>query len=300
MYARNVIDIDIYRYLKTRTLTKESSRNYRRYLEQFYWYCVDNKIDPDTADAITVQEWFDTRTEWSNAALRHAATALRGFYTWKYGATHPMTQLRVKHVEPPPQRTLDEEEVMKILASLDPTSHSGVRNLAIITLMIDTGLRASEVCNIELSRLDIKKNRIMVRVKGGRWGEAVYFDYTRHCIANWLAIRPFIAQPLCEYLFVSIGGKEPGTKMTRWGLRSTLERICRRAGVEGVSPHVMRRTFATLATEYGAPTRLVQVAGRWKDIRMVETYTRVLQPEKIKPYSVVNRLMGIQNQDPET
>lgn len=119
---------------------------------------------------------------------------------------------------------------------------------------------------------------------------------------RWLAIRPFIAEPACDHLIVSIGGKEPGKKMTRWGLRSTLERICKRAGVQGVSPHVMRRTFATLATENGAPSRLLQVAGRWKDIRMVETYTRTLQAEKIRPFSVVDRLMGLtpENEDSQT
>jgi hypothetical protein len=49
-----------------------------------------------------------------------------------------------------------------------------------------------------------------------------------------------------------------------------------------------------ISPEYGAPTRLVQVAGRWRDIRMVETYPKPLQAEKIQPYSVVNRLMGFQ------
>jgi len=293
MYSRNVIDIDIYRFLKSTTLAKETRMNYRRHLEGFYWYCTDNNLNPDTADPITVQEWFDTHANWSNSTLVFASSALRAFYAWKYGADHPLMQIKVKREETPPQRTLNEEELLKILASLDSNTYIGIRNLAILTLMADTGLRATEVCNVQLARMDIKKKKIDVKIKGSRWGEAVYFDYTANCIAHWLSIRPFIASPVCEFLFVSIGGKWPGKKMTRYGLRTTIERICRKAGVEGVSPHVMRRTFATLAIENGAPSRLVQLAGRWKDLRMVETYTRALQPEKIEPFSVVNRLMGV-------
>ena len=291
--THTMIDVEIYRFLKTVSLGELTGKTYRTYIERFYWHCKDNDIDPDKVDAIHVQEWFATKPNWSNSTRVYAAAALRAFYSWKYGKAHPIMELKIRKKQPPPQRTLTGEEVLKVMASLDQHTYTGIRNLALITLMVDTGLRATEVCNVVLSRMDLKNSKLQVMIKGGEWGEAVYFDYTQDCIFRWLAIRPFIADPLCEHLMVSIGGKDPGKKMTRWGLRSTLERICKRAGVEGVSPHVMRRTFATLATENGAPSRLLQVAGRWKDIRMVETYTRTLQPEKIRPYSVVNRLMGL-------
>jgi hypothetical protein len=67
----------------------------------------------------------------------------------------------------------------------------------------------------------------------------------------------------------------------------------------GIAKRYAADTFATLSTENGAPTRLVQLAGRWKDIRMVETYTRTLQPEKIKPFSVMNNIMGVDRPQPE-
>jgi integrase/recombinase XerD len=296
MYAKRMIDIEIYRFLKSTTLSEISQNGYRRYIELFYWYCVDRNIDPADADVITAQEWLDSK-KWANSTKIFATSAIRNFYAWKFGKTHAMHLLKVKRIETPPQRTLDEEEVMKVMASIDLNTQAGIRNIAIITLMIDTGLRANEVCNVQLARMDLKKNRLHVPIKGNRWGEAVYFDYTRHCISQWLAVRPFVAEPLCEYLFVSLGGRRAGARLTRYGLATTLERVCRKAGVLNVTPHSMRRTFATLATELGAPSRLVQVAGRWKDFRMVEHYTRTLRPEKIEPYSVINHLMGIDKRD---
>ena len=57
----------------------------------------------------------------------------------------------------------------------------------------------------------------------------------------------------------------------------------------------MRRTFATLAIKNGAPTRLVQIAGRWKNIREVERYTRALDAADLEPYSPVGNLFGDQD-----
>jgi integrase len=58
--------------------------------------------------------------------------------------------------------------------------------------------------------------------------------------------------------------------MTCFGLLYALLDVAEKAGVHGVTVHIMRRTFATLATEYGAPSRLVQAASRWKDISVVD------------------------------
>ncbi len=299
MYDKRVIDIEIQRFLKTVQVSEKTAWHYRHYISQFHWYCIDNNINPDNADPATVADWFATHEHWSSSTKHFAAAALHSFYGWKYGGQHPMMAVRVKRVDPGPQRTLSETEVSMLLSSINTRTQKGIRDLAILTLMVDTGLRAAEVCNIQMKKLDIRRKRLSVIIKGGRWGEAVFFDYTAQCLQNWLAIRPSIANPECETVFCSIGGKSPGESMTRYGLRTIMERLGKQTGLEHFSPHAMRRTFATLATEYGAPTRLVQLAGRWRDIRMVETYTKMLQPEKLRPYSVVNRLMGVDGTDEE-
>ncbi len=291
MYDKRMIEVEVRRFLQTVPLSPKTQYHYQHYICSFTWYCLDNGMNPEHVAPATVKEWFDTH-RWSSSTMHFAAAALRTFYRWKYGEAHPILAVRVRRVDPGPQRTLTAEEVSMLLSSINTRTEKGIRDLALLTLMIDTGLRASEVCDIEMRRLDIRNRKLTVRIKGGRWGEAVFFEYTANCLNNWLGIRPHIAEPYCDKVFCGIGGKTPGEAMTRFGIRTTVERLAKHAGIEHFSPHAMRRTFATLATEYGAPTRLVQLAGRWKDIRMVETYTRTLQPEKLKPYSVVNRLMG--------
>lgn len=86
-------------------------------------------------------------------------------------------------------------------------------------------------------------------------------------------------------------GKTPGQKMTRHGLRKLFSYWGKAADVGRLSPHDLRRTMATLLTEAGAPSRLVQELGGWSDIRMVERYTRAIQPSQIEKYSPIRSIM---------
>lgn len=299
MYNKSMIECAVATYLQTSTLSQNTKTLYRRYLLEFLWWAIDQGESVPDANAATVARWFAKHPEWS-ASTRHSATAaLREFYKFQFGANHAMTLVKVRRVVAPPQRTLTEEEVATLLGVCDTTTEKGIRDLAIITMMVDTGLRASEVCDIELRRVDLRKNSLQVICKGGEWGVANFFDYTASCLLRWLAVRPLVADPDNLYFFVSIGGKAPGGKMTRYGIRSILQSLSVKANLDPVSPHAMRRTFATLATENGSPTRLVQAAGRWKSIRMVEHYTRKVHPEKIRPYSPINHIMGVKSpEDP--
>lgn len=75
------------------------------------------------------------------------------------------------------------------------------------------------------------------------------------------------------------------------GLRKLFTRLAKNAGLDALSPHDMRRTFATLALKTGAPTRIVQAAGRWKSIEMVERYSQAIKPHDMIPFSPVWRIM---------
>jgi site-specific recombinase XerD len=292
-YTKRMIEMAIHAYLKTSMLSDRTRELYRHYLLMFVDWMFKNKLDPEGVDLLNITDWFNEHPTWSASTKHTAAATIREFYRYQFGEQHPLTKVKVKRIDPGPQRTLTEEELAAVLGQIDTSSEQGIRNMAMITLMVDTGLRASEVCNIEMRRLDVKNKRLTVKIKGGNFGEAVFFEYTAHCLINWLSIRPMLADPENPFVFCAIRGKTPGHQMTRYGVRMLLNALSRKADIELVSPHAMRRTFATLATEHGAPTRLVQVAGRWKSIRMVETYTQRVKPEKIAPFSPVNHIMGL-------
>jgi site-specific recombinase XerD len=218
--------------------------------------------------------------------------ACKSFYHFT-GAHEVVAGLKSPPVKGRLQRTLTEAEALAVIASLDSSTVIGKRDLAIIGFLLATGLRASEVCNLRLADVDITARTFSVLVKGGNIEQGVFDEHVAALLESWLAVRPTVARPETDTVFVSIHRAEAkrGHKLTREGIKLLCKRLAQRAGVRHFSPHALRRTFATLATENGCPTRLLQDAGRWKSLVMVETYTRALRLRAFEKYSPLAHLL---------
>jgi integrase len=291
-----VIATDVMRCFASLDLSPATQEMYKYFLRDFFAWLARERPDvsPKQADTVIAFDWMNREhRHWSRSSRYNAAASLRKFYRWKYGGSHPMCGLKTKKSEPGPQRSLERDELLAVLAGIDTNTHRGIRDLAILTLMADTGMRSGEICSLTMSDLDLAHMRLTVTVKGGAVQEKLFFRYAAACLDDWLAIRNQIAAEGVRQVFVSIGGKQPGKRLTVSGLRYLTGHRANDAGIQSFSPHAMRRTFATLATENGAPTRVVQEAGGWSSIRMVERYTQRLRTEAIAPFSPVDRLMDI-------
>jgi site-specific recombinase XerD len=227
-----------------------------------------------------LREWgANIRGQWSPATCKTAVTACRGLFAWLLEEgelqENPALGLKTPQVPKRIQRTITTEEMRAMLSICDDHTVKGRRDCALLNLLIDTGLRAAEICRLCKQAVDLRHHVITVTVKGGNEELAYFGDSTAHAIRAWLDVRA--AAPGVDSLFISVGGGTPGQPLTTRGLRIIVKRIGEQAGVDGVSPHAFRRGFACIATEAGAPSRTVQIAGRWSDIQMVERYTQALR-----------------------
>jgi len=228
-----------------------------------------------------------------DATIRRSVNALKAFYSFALGKRSPARTLPVPSAKRRKQRTLNWNQALAVMSSCDTSDARGRRNLAIICLGLDSGLREAELCRLSVAQLDLSTARLTVRVKGGNDGDGIFGPHTVAALASWLAERPAYAAPGVDTVFVSIGGDTPGRALTPSGLRCIFRRIGRLAGLEqGFSPHDLRRSFATMSHKLGAPTRIVQVAGRWSDVQMVERYTQSLSVEDMAPYSPVSHILN--------
>ena len=244
--------------------------------------------------------WLDARISWSPSTQYTGIVAVRNFFRWLVGkANSPAEALPLPKRIMRLQRTLDEVKLQRIFAALDTATPKGIRDLAMLTVLLDTGLRAAEVCALRHDHVDLEGRTLTCRIKGGRWATGVFSNYTRSCIETWVPVREKIARAESDTLFVGIGGIHPGTPITRDGLRAIFRQLGKKSGVGLISPHDFRRTFATLALRGGAPSRLVQVAGRWNSLEMVERYSQAIVPADFDPYSPVDRLMGLRVKPPD-
>jgi integrase len=269
-------------FLLENAYAESTATHYRRILTD-----LCSQIDPETMTAKDLDTWLESHANWGGKTKWLAFCAARSFLRWAYGHTHPALKLKRKVPDSPPQRTLSPSQAQKLLASFDTSRNKGVRDLAIATLLLDTGIRSSELCSLRLDKIDMNDQLLAVEVKGGRWEYGIFSTITAEYLEGWLDIRGDYALPSVTTLFVGIGGTKPGTPLTPDGLRVIVRRWGEKSGVGKLSPHDFRRSMATIATIAGAPSRTVQKNGRWKDIREVERYTRALNMRAFLPYSPV-------------
>jgi integrase len=228
---------------------------------------------------------FVRRPGWGNSRHCLALAVAQKYIRWKFGDSHPALAARIKRITGRPQRALDDETALKLLASFDRYTPKGARDLAICSLALDTGLRCSELCRLLLVDVNLSVCNLDVIVKGGHWEAAVFSTESAAYIAHWLESRR--PAPGVATLFINI---QTGARLTSAGLNKIVGRWGARLGIR-LSPHDLRRTFTVLATEEGAPERVLMAGGRWTDSRMISRYTRTLKLESMRKYLPMGRLM---------
>lgn len=228
---------------------------------------------------------FIIRPEWGNSQQNVALHCIKKFLRWRFGAVHPALMTRLKRIEPPPRRSLNPDQAVKVLASFNTYTAAGARGLAIIAFGLDTGFRRAELCSVQLADIDFYSNTARALCKGGQWGVGAFTDQCAHILQQWLQLR----RPAdgVGNLFVSL---KTGQAMTGDGLNCFFKRLSSDIGFR-ISAHDLRASFATLSTIYGAPSRTLQLAGRWKSQEMVEHYTGNLQLSAVRPHLPMSNLL---------
>jgi site-specific recombinase XerD len=287
------------KFITVAKLAATTKELYAHYLNLWGAFISRREITLKQARPIDAAEFLKDWPGWSDSTRYSAVCAIRSFYIWKFGVRHPLLEFNIIRSDPGPQPTPDLETLNKLLASLDTSTPCGKRHLAMLMLMLDTGLRATEVCRLDLEHLDMSKGILWVSRKGGKWKPARFFDYTVSCMASWLAVRPMFAKPEVKNVFVITMQPNAGEAMDRNTLRVLFYRLGERAKIGKFNPHQMRRAFATLAIDNGASSTLVQNAGGWSDIGMLQKYTQALNLERMRQFSPVDNLMGLHQKPQE-
>jgi integrase/recombinase XerD len=168
---------------------------------------------------------------------------------------------------------LTDDERLALLAAPSRRAPTGIRNRAMIAIMLDAGLRCAECCGLGLRDVDLQTGRIMVRQGKGKkdrivWAGAATLD----AIAAWLDVRPEGDGPL----FCTLNGKPVHTSY----VRAMLDRMEKRAGIRhNVSPHTLRHTCATDLLRQTGNLRIVQRALGHSSITTTTIYAHIVDDE---------------------
>jgi integrase/recombinase XerD len=159
------------------------------------------------------------------------------------------------------------EEIKLLLALPDQDNESGMRDKAMMELLYSSGLRASEICNLELG--DLTDHKILI--KCGKRSKPRAIPITDDA---FLAINKYIDDYRGKergYLFLTQGGK----KINRQFLSKTIRNYARKLGLQELTTHTLRHACATHLLDQGADLRLIQEILGHSSISSTQRYTHL-------------------------
>lgn len=181
---------------------------------------------------------------------------------WK----NPMRKTKPPRVDIEPLDPVKESITGALLNTCEKGTFYGDRDSAIVLLLMDTGVRASELLSIDIDDVNILNGSIMIKAgKGGKYRSVFFGKKTRKALRIWLRH--------CEQhgpLF-HIQSKQ---RLTYSGLREVIRRRAKRAGVEAPSLHSFRRFFALQSLRNGMNIYSLQAILGHADLQVLRRYLK--------------------------
>jgi len=171
-------------------------------------------------------------------------------------------------------KALSEEQIESLLEAPDTGTPLGLRDRAMLELMYATGLRVSELVNLELVNLNLNQGVIRVTGKGRKERLVPIGDEAHDSLKVYLADgRPVLLKGAqTESVFVTTR-KSGMTRQAFWYMVRRYATLC---GIsQKISPHMLRHSFATHLLNHGADLRVVQLLLGHSDLSTTQIYTHI-------------------------
>ena len=235
-------------------------------------------------------------TRWANSPYIRKATgklspysiqgevrAIKAFWGYLekegYIEKNPLARFPLPKVPQKPVHILSSEQIMTLLSQTDRHTATGAKYYTILLILLDSGLRISELVNICIKDLDLQHNCVQVLGKGQKQRTVPFSNLTRREINHFIiSFRPRLCQVESPYLFP----RSDGTPISINSVQQLLRRLAMKVGLDGMrcSPHVFRHTFATQSIANGANVFTL------KEIMGHSTLTTTMKYTHLQPHDL--------------
>lgn len=220
--------------------------------------------------------------------------ALKTFSTWLYDEGFTKQNLLAKLKRPQLPKTLidilTDEEINRLVNSLNPNTFLGLRMMCIILLFLDTGIRASELLGLELDDIDWNNDTIKVLGKGNKERIVSFDPQTKKYLLRYLnAFRPKPANGSVAALFLSVDG----TPLSYCALAHMIKRVGESVDIPRLHPHLFRHTFAVHYLMLGGDLMTLRLILGHCDIAVTQVYLHLAESHvKVQKerFSAVSRI----------
>lgn len=216
--------------------------------------------------------------KYKNSSINRILSSLNDYYNYltkckvtKYNYFEDINRPRKEKKLP---NFINYSEYMSLLATIEKEENEFLkaRNLLLLEILFDTGLRVSEAVNIKINNINKKEQSIKVLGKGNKERIVYYGDYAKNYLEDYLNLRRNINIVDKEYLFLN----KNYTRLTRRGVEYLISDISKKALLrQKISPHTLRHSFATEMLNNGCDIRSVQELLGHKSLSTTGIYTHV-------------------------
>lgn len=283
----------------------------RDLIREYLSYCrvekglASNSIDSYENDISKLRAWADRNglglltisrddlREWlidlgtqklSESSRRRLISAVRGFYKFLMFEGHVEKNPADDLISPQKgvylPRFLNSGEIEMLLAAPDISTETGLRDRALLELMYASGLRVSEAANLKLHEVDIDAGIVTTRGKGSKTRRVPVGSSALEWLKSYLALRRKKPNMDIDNMFVTAAG----SPITRQVIYSFITEYADKCGLNGVSPHTLRHSFATHLVQNNADIRSVQQMLGHADISTTQIYTHITSTQLKKNY----------------
>jgi integrase/recombinase XerD len=272
------------RYLTDEKKTsKNTLSSYMRDIRQFGTFLDGQGIVYVNADEDILCEYIDglRAAGKSVATVSRNIASLKNFYGWlqqkgqiEQVPTGRLVPEKADHKLP---EILTAQEVELLLEQPECTDRKGYRDKAMLELLYATGIRVSELINLDVTDVNLSAGIINCRGRDKIRSIPMYPAALRALKDYIEFIRPdMIAVPSERALFVNINGE----RMSRQGFWKVLKSYQQKAGIEkDITPHTLRHSFATHLLENGADLRSIQEMLGHADISSTQIYSQLVKKQ---------------------
>lgn len=216
--------------------------------------------------------------------------SVRAFLNWCYAQEYMPQKLTEKFLLPRAEQkvfdVLTDYEIQKLFSCFDLRTFHGVRNWCICALMLDSGLRKSEVVSVHFCHFRHTDSFLIVQGKGSRQRRIPLGVHTRKNMAKYVSLIPNQGS---RFLFM----KSDGSPITGHTVTQLFRKLKTETGITRLHPHLLRHTFATCFIENGGDVFTLQQILGHTTLDMSRKYTHLGNKstyEKFRAYSPLDNM----------
>ncbi|NFD42903.1 site-specific tyrosine recombinase XerD [Clostridium botulinum] len=269
--------------LQKKNLSKNTLEAYRRDVEKFSEFVRNREEKILSVDTVTIMAFVQylQREGRATSSIVRNIVSIRNFYKYlikkNMVSEDPTLGYEIPKIERTIPKILSVEEVDKLLNSPD-SSKKGLRDKAMLELMYATGVKITELLNLNIYDINLKFNYIKCRGSKKRERIIPIGSYAIKCLKNYLEVRPAINVYNLDYLFLNL----KGTQMTRQGFWKIIKFYAKEAFIDKeIDSYTLRHSFAVHLLQNGADIKSVQELLGHKDLAATQIYSSISKKSKI-------------------